>query len=162
MIRVSVNGRHHELDIDPATPLLYVLIDELGLNGAKYGCGLDQCGACTVLMGSEAVFSCTLPVSAVGAHAITTLEGLTANGPGTLRQAFEKEQAAQCGYCVPGMILRAEGLLRANRKPSEQQLRAGMQTNLCRCGTHMRILRAVRRAAVMRGGGVIDPAEPVT
>ena len=161
MIRVTVNGKDHRLEVDPATPLLYVLIDELGLNGAKYGCGLGQCGACTVLADREPVLACVLPVSAVGSRQVTTLEGLaSSDGPGVVSQAFEKEQAAQCGYCIPGMIMRTEGLLRANARPTEQQIREAMQTHLCRCGTHMRILRAIRRAAAMRGGGVVDPAEP--
>ena len=102
-------------------------------------------------------------MKAVGSRQVTTLEGLsTAGGAGVVPRAFEKEQAAQCGYCIPGMIMRAEGLLRANKSPTEQQMREAMQTHLCRCGTHMRILRAIRRAAAMRGGGVVDPAEPLT
>lgn len=162
MIRLKVNGTEHELELDPTTPLLYVLLDEFGLHGAKYGCGLGQCGACTVLADGMAVLSCLMPVSAIGSRQITTLEGLaTGSTPGAIQQAFEKEQAAQCGYCIPGMVMRAEGLLRANPRPTEQQLRTTMQIHLCRCGTHMRILRAIRRAAAMRGGGVVDPAEPV-
>lgn len=161
MVHLTVNGHNFDVQVDPMTPLLYVLIDELALNGAKYGCGLGQCGSCTVLIDNAPVFSCLLPVSAAESHQVTTVEGL-GSASGSLRHAFEREQAAQCGYCIPGMMLRAEGLLRATPRLTEQQLREGMQTNLCRCGTHMRILRAVRRAAAARGGGVLDPAEPVT
>jgi nicotinate dehydrogenase subunit A len=162
MIDLHVNGAPHRLDIDPTTPLLYVLRDELGLHAAKYGCGLGQCGACTVLVDDKPVFSCLTPVAALAGRAVTTVEGLgTTNKPGTVQQAFIAEQAAQCGYCIPGMIARAEALLRRTTTPSEAELRAAMQPSLCRCGTHMRILRAVRRAAKAMGGGVTDPAEPV-
>jgi nicotinate dehydrogenase subunit A len=155
-VRLKVNGREHVLDIDPGTPLLYALRDDLELNAAKYGCGLGQCGACTVLADGQAAFSCLLPVSAVEGREIVTVEGLgSAARPGRVQQAFIDEQAAQCGYCMAGMIMRAEALLRANPKPSEGDIRAGMQPNLCRCGTHMRILRAVRRAAGLPPG---DPA----
>ena len=147
-ITLTVNGRSRTLDIDPSTPLLYALRDDFQLNAAKYGCGLGQCGACTVLADGKAVFACLLPVAAAQGRQITTVEGLaTADGPGRMPAAFIAEQAAQCGYCIAGMILRAEALLRANPKPTEAEIREGMQPNLCRCGTHMRILRAVRRAA---------------
>jgi aerobic-type carbon monoxide dehydrogenase small subunit (CoxS/CutS family) len=147
-VRFILNGRDRQLDVDPATPLLYVLRDDLGLNGAKFGCGLAQCGACTVVVDGRAVFSCVLPVSAVAGKGVTTVEGLgTEAGPGRLQQAFEAEQAAQCGYCIAGMIMRAHALLEANPAPSEVEIRAHMEPNLCRCGTHMRILRAIRRAA---------------
>ena len=158
-----VNGRTHHLDVDPSTPLLYVLRDDLGLVAAKFGCGLGQCGACTVLVDDQPVFSCLTPIVALPGRQVTTVEGLgTEQHPGAVQKAFEIEQAAQCGYCIPGMIARAEGLLRRTTTPSEAEMRSAMSPSLCRCGTHIRILRAVRRAAAMRGGGVTDPAEPVT
>jgi aerobic-type carbon monoxide dehydrogenase small subunit (CoxS/CutS family) len=147
-VTLTVNGRQHVLDVDPSTPLLYVLRDDLRLNAAKFGCGLAQCGACTVLMDDKAVFSCVLPLAAAAGRKITTVEGLgTPQAPGRTPQAFIDEQAAQCGYCIAGMIMRAEALLRAKPRPTEAEIREGMQPNLCRCGTHMRILKAVRRAA---------------
>jgi nicotinate dehydrogenase subunit A len=148
MVKLSVNGRKHELDVEPETPLLYVLRDELALNGAKYGCGLGQCGACTVIVNSEAVLSCVTPVLLLEGKEVTTLEGLgTIDNPGPMQRAFIEEQAAQCGYCIPGMMLRAQALLQKNPRASDAEIRAHLQPNLCRCGTHMRILRAVRRAA---------------
>lgn len=163
MIELTVNGARARADVNPATPLLYVLRDDLHLHAAKFGCGLGQCGACTVLVDDRPVFSCLLPVGAIGGRAITTVEGLgTAEAPGDVQQAFLHEQAGQCGYCIPGMIARAEALLRRTTTPSEDEVRTAMAPSLCRCGTHMRILRAVRRAAVARGGGVVEPAEPVT
>ena len=163
MIDLTVNGATTRIDIDPATPLLYVLRDDLGLHAAKFGCGLGQCGACTVLVDDKPVFSCLLPVGAIGTRKVTTVEGLgTAAKPGDVQRAFLHEQAAQCGYCIPGMMARAEALLRKTVTPTEDELRTAMAPSLCRCGTHMRILRAVRRAAVMRGGGVVDAVEPVT
>jgi nicotinate dehydrogenase subunit A len=148
VITLKVNGQAHAVDADPATPLLYVLRDHLQLNGAKYGCGLGQCGACTVLVDGEPVFSCITPILVVQERAVRTLEGLgTAERPGVVQQAFIDEQAAQCGYCVPGMIVRAQALLEKNPAPTDDEIRAALNGNLCRCGTHMRILRAVRRAA---------------
>lgn len=162
MIELTVNGARARVEVDPATPLLYVLRDDLHLHAAKFGCGLGQCGACTVLVDDRPVFSCLLPVGAIGERAVTTVEGLgSAEAPGDVQQAFLYEQAGQCGYCIPGMIARAEGLLRRTIRPSEEEMRAAMAPSLCRCGTHMRILRAVRRAAVLRGGGVVDAAESV-
>jgi nicotinate dehydrogenase subunit A len=147
-MKLDVNGQVHDIASEPDTPLLYVLRDELHLNGAKYGCGLGQCGACTVLADGEAIFSCVTPVAALGGRRITTLEGLgTAARPGAVQRAFIEEQAAQCGFCIPGMIVRAEALLRAHPDPTEAQIRTALQPHLCRCGTHMRILKAVRRAA---------------
>ena len=155
---LNVNGAEHAVDADPATPLLYVLRDDLGLNGAKFGCGLGQCGACTVTVDGKAAYSCLLPVAAAQGRRLVTVEGLgTAAAPGVIQQAFETEQAAQCGYCIAGMIMRAKALLDATPRPTEAQIRAGMQPNLCRCGTHMRILRAVRRAA----GLPVEPAPAV-
>jgi aerobic-type carbon monoxide dehydrogenase small subunit (CoxS/CutS family) len=162
VIELDINGRRHALDVDPSTPLLYVLRGELGLNGAKFGCGLGQCGACTILVDGRAVFSCITPVAALAGRKVETVEGLgAAGGPGAVQRAFEIEQAAQCGYCIAGMIARAEALLRRTASPTESEMRSAMQPGLCRCGTHMRILRAVRRAAAMMGGGVADAAEPV-
>ena len=148
MITLKVNGQSHAVDADPATPLLYVLRDHLQLNGAKYGCGLGQCGACTVLVDGEPVFSCITPILVVQERAVRTLEGLgTAERPGSVQQAFIDEQAAQCGYCIPGMIVRAQALLEKNPAPTDDEIRGALNGNLCRCGTHVRILRAVRRAA---------------
>jgi nicotinate dehydrogenase subunit A len=153
MITLDVNGAAREVDADPDTPLLYVLRDQLGLNGAKFGCGLGQCGACTVLVDGRAVFSCVTPVSVLPGRKIRTVEGLgTAENPGPVQRAFIDEQAAQCGYCIAGMIVRAQALLERNPSPSEAEIRRHMAPNLCRCGTHMRILRAVRRAAGGMGG----------
>jgi nicotinate dehydrogenase subunit A len=155
-VTFNVNGADHKLDVDPSTPLLYVLRDDLGLNGAKYGCGLGQCGACTVQLDGKAVFSCLTPIAALEGRRIRTVEGLgTVQNPSVLQQAFEIEQAAQCGYCIAGMIMRAQSLLDRNPKPTEEAIRAHMQTNLCRCGTHMRILRAVGRASKMMSSNVV-------
>ncbi|HZP75122.1 MAG TPA: (2Fe-2S)-binding protein [Pseudolabrys sp.] len=149
MVTLTVNGRQHQTDAETDTPLLYVLRDELGLNGAKFGCGLGQCGACTVNVDGRAIYSCLTPIVALEGKEITTLEGLgTVDKPHPLQRAFMDEQAAQCGYCIAGMIMRANALLQNQPGASEAVIRAHMQPNLCRCGTHMRILRAVRRAAL--------------
>jgi nicotinate dehydrogenase subunit A len=148
MITLTVNGQSRQIDADPSTPLLYVLRDDFGLNGAKFGCGLGQCGACTVMIDDKAVFSCVTPISVLGARKVTTIEGLgTMDAPGPVQRAFIEEQAAQCGYCIPGMMMRAQALLVRNAKPSREEIRKHMATNLCRCGTHMRIEKAVERAA---------------
>jgi len=147
-ITLLVNGTSHRLDIDPATPLLYVLRGELGLEGAKFGCGLGQCGACTVIVEGEPVYACLVPVAALENRPVTTVEGLgTAEKPGPLQQAFIDEQAAQCGYCIAGMIMRAQALLDRNPVPTDSEIRTEMEPNLCRCGTHMRIIRAILRAS---------------
>ena len=136
------------VDVDPDTPLLYVLRDNLALKGPKFGCGLGQCGACTVHVAGEAVRSCGLPIDALSNRAVTTLEGLgTSTKPSKLQQAFIDEQAAQCGYCVNGMIMTSAALLAKNKRPSEADIRAALADNLCRCGTHKRIVAAVKRAA---------------
>ena len=159
MISLTINGVSHDVDADPDTPLLYVLRNDLALNGAKFGCGLGQCGACTVLIDDRPAYSCLMPIAALGRRTVRTIEGLgTPERPGVLPAAFEAEQAAQCGYCIAGMIMRAQALLERNNRPTETELRAHMAPNLCRCGTHMRILRAVRRAAAAMGGGVKDDA----
>ena len=148
MVTLEVNGQARQIDADPGTPLLYVLRDHLQLNGAKFGCGLGQCGACTVMVDGQAVFSCVTPISVLQGRRITTVEGLgTAENPGPMQRAFIDEQAAQCGYCIAGMMMRAQALLEHSRSPSEAEIRAHMSANLCRCGTHMRILRAIDRAA---------------
>jgi nicotinate dehydrogenase subunit A len=148
MIELNINGRTHPIDADPNTPLLYVLRDHLALSGAKYGCGLGQCGACTVMVDGQATFSCLTPISVLSGRRIKTVEGLgTIEQPGPVQRAFIDEQAAQCGYCIAGMIMRAQALLEKNPSPSEAEIRRHMMPNLCRCGTQMRILRAVRRAA---------------
>jgi nicotinate dehydrogenase subunit A len=151
-ITLNVNGVDHAVDADLSTPLLYVLRDDLKLNGPKYGCGLGQCGACTVHLDGEPIFSCLTPVAALAGRRIRTVEGLgTIEAPSILQKAFATEQAAQCGYCIAGMIMRAQALLEQSAAPSEAQIRAHMQPNLCRCGTHMRIIRAVKRAAAVWG-----------
>jgi aerobic-type carbon monoxide dehydrogenase small subunit (CoxS/CutS family) len=163
MIKLTVNGRSHEIDEDPGTPLLYVLRNTLELNAAKFGCGLGQCGACTVLVDDQPVFSCLFPIAGLQGSKVTTLEGLgTAANPGPLQRAFIEEQAAQCGYCIPGMMMRAQALLQRNPAPSDAQIREHMETNLCRCGTHMRILRAVRRASDELQKSTTDRAPKVT
>jgi len=150
---LNVNGREYAVDADPTTPLLYVLRGDLGLNGAKFGCGLGQCGACTVLIDGEAVYSCVTPIAALAGRRIRTVEGLgTVTNPSPLQQAFIDEQAAQCGYCIAGMIMRAQALLDRNQHPGDEEIRTHMQPNLCRCGTHTRILRAVGRAAGKASG----------
>ena len=148
MITLNVNGNSFETETDPDTPLLYVLRNEMELYGAKFGCGLGQCGSCTVLADGKPIFSCLTPISILAERAITTLEGLgTIDDPGPVQAAFIEEQAAQCGYCIPGMIMRAHALLSRTADPDETTIRQAMSPSLCRCGTHMRILRAVRRAA---------------
>ncbi len=145
---LTVNGEARVVDVDPDTPLLYVLRDNLALKGPKFGCGLGQCGACTVHVAGEAVRSCGLPIDALSNRAVTTLEGLgTSTKPSKLQQAFIDEQAAQCGYCVNGMIVTSAALLAKNKSPSEADIRAALADNLCRCGTHKRIVAAVKRAA---------------
>ena len=147
-INLKVNGVPRSVTAEPDTPLLYVLRNDFELNGAKYGCGLSQCGACTVLIDGQAVRSCVTPISALEKSEITTIEGLgSIDKPHVLQQAFIEEQAAQCGYCTNGMIMSAKELLDRNPRPSEPDVRAALASNLCRCGTHVRILAAVKRAA---------------
>lgn len=145
---VNVNGKRRRVEAEADSPLLYVLRDQLEMHGPKFGCGLGQCGTCTVHLDGQAVRSCVFPISAVGNRKVTTLEGLgSADKPSPLQQAFIDEQAVQCGYCINGMVMQAADLLKRTPKPTEQQVREGMSLNLCRCGTHQRIVRAVMRAS---------------
>jgi nicotinate dehydrogenase subunit A len=147
-LTITVNGEQHAVRAEPDTPLLYVLRNELGLNGPLFGCGLEQCGACKVLRGTGAVTSCRLPVGECAGANITTLEGLgTADEPHPVQQAFIEEQAAQCGYCINGMMITAAALIWRDAHPTDEQIRAALADNLCRCGSHLRIIRAVKRAA---------------
>jgi len=147
-IRLTVNGQDHDLSVDPSTPLLYVLRNDLQLNGPRFGCGLSQCGACTVHVGGRPVRSCSTPVSRVAGAPIVTLEGLgTADNPHPLQQAFLQVQAGQCGYCLNGMIMDAAALLASTPAPTDDQIKSALNRNLCRCGSHLRIVRAVKAAA---------------
>ena len=147
-ISLTVNGKTHNVEAEPDTPLLYVLRDNLELHGPKYGCGLGQCGACTVIINGEAVQSCLVPVSKVGKRAVTTLEGLgSTKKPHPVQQAFIDEQAVQCGYCINGMVMTTTAFLGRNKNPSDAEIKRALANNLCRCGTHVRIVRAVKRAA---------------
>jgi nicotinate dehydrogenase subunit A len=147
-LTLNVNGTDREISADPQTPLLYVLRNDLRLNAAKFGCGLGQCGSCTVVIDGKPVTSCTVPIMLLKGRRITTLEGLgSTQSPGVLQQAFIDMQAAQCGYCIAGMMMRAHALLTTHPDPSDGEIRAALDPNLCRCGTHMRILAAVRRAS---------------
>jgi len=151
-INIKVNGVSRPVPAEPDTPLLYVLRNDLELNGAKFGCGLAQCGACTVLIDGKAARSCVTPISAVATSEITTIEGIgSLDKPHPLQRAFMEEQAAQCGYCVNGMIMSAKELLDRNPRPTEADVRTALAGNLCRCGTHTRIIRAVLRAAHANG-----------
>jgi nicotinate dehydrogenase subunit A len=148
MMTLKVNGREHQVDAEADTPLLYVLREDIKLNAAKFGCGLGQCGACTVIVDGKAVLSCVTPMILLEGKQVTTLEGLgTESDPAPIQRAFMEEQAAQCGYCIAGIMMRAQALLQRNSRPTNEQIRSELETHLCRCGTHMRILRAVRRAA---------------
>ena len=147
-IRLTVNGRIHDVAAAPETPLLYVLRNDLALNGPKYGCGLGECGTCTVLIDGAAARSCVIPISGCEGRDIVTLEGLgTRDKPDPVQQAFIDEQAAQCGYCLNGMIMTTKALLAINPRPSESDMREALRYNLCRCGAHIEILRAAMRAA---------------
>ncbi len=155
MVTLLVNDKARTLDVDPDTPLLYVLRNDLALHGPRFGCGLAQCGACTVLLEGAAIRSCVTPVSSVERRKITTLEGLgSVAKPHPIQKAFIEEQAAQCGYCINGMIMTAKALLDKSPYPTDNEIKQALAGNLCRCGTHLRIVRAVRRAAAaMRRGG---------
>jgi len=160
MMTLKVNGQTRQIDADPDTPLLYVLRDDLKLNAAKFGCGLGQCGSCTVIVDGKAVLSCVTPLVLLEGKQVTTLEGLgTISEPAPIQRAFMEEQAAQCGYCIAGMMMRAQALLQKKKsKPTDEEIRTELQPNLCRCGTHMRILRAVRRAARLMDTAELSPS----
>jgi nicotinate dehydrogenase subunit A len=153
-LRLEVNGGARDVEVDdPATPLLYVLRNDLGLTGTTFGCGLAQCGACTVHVDGQAVRSCSMPVSAAVGRRITTIEGLgSPERPDALQAAFIAEQAAQCGYCTGGLVMTARAFLQQNRRPTESEVKQALAGNLCRCGSHVRVIRAVMRAAATMGG----------
>jgi nicotinate dehydrogenase subunit A len=153
-LTLHVNGAARTAEADPDTPLLYVLRNDLALTGTKFGCGLAQCGACTVLVAGRPVRSCVTPVSAVGSQPVTTIEGLgSPERPEPVQAAFVAEQAVQCGYCTAGMVVSARALLEQNRRPTEADVKQALAGNLCRCGSHVRVIRAVLRAAVTMPGG---------
>ena len=153
-IRLTVNGRIHDIAAEPDTALLYVLRNDLALNGPKYGCGLGECGTCTVLIDDVAARACAIPISGCVGRSITTLEGLgTRDRPDPVQQAFIDEQAAQCGYCLNGMVMQAAALLAREPNPSEARICSELSGNLCRCGTHVEIVAAVQRAALSMAGG---------
>ena len=159
-LSLKVNGREHALQVPPQSPLLAVLRNDLQLNGPKYGCGLGECGACTVLVDGVAARSCVIPAGGVEGREIVTLEGLgTRDAPHPVQQAFVDEQAAQCGYCLNGMVMMAAALLAREPQPSDERIVQELSCNLCRCGTHLEILRAVRRAAHLMQGGEGDDAD---
>ena len=147
VFNLNVNGKSREVDVDPSTPLLWVLRDHLDLVGTKYGCGIAQCGACTVHLGGVAMRSCTLPISAVGNQAVTTIEGLSENGDHPVQKAWIEKDVAQCGYCQAGQIMSATALLNSNPNPSDEEIEGAMSGNICRCGTYVRIKAAVKAAA---------------
>ncbi|MBU1822612.1 MAG: (2Fe-2S)-binding protein [Bacteroidetes bacterium] len=144
---LNINGKTRQVDVDPATPMLWVLRDHLDMPGTKYGCGIAQCGACTVHLNGTAVRSCQLPVSAVGNEAITTIEGLSEKGDHPVQQAWLEHDVAQCGYCQTGQIMTAASLLKSNPNPSDEDIESAMSGNICRCGTYLRIREAVKTAA---------------
>jgi isoquinoline 1-oxidoreductase alpha subunit len=150
-VKLKVNGKEHDLTAPEQMPLLWVLRDLLGLTGTKYGCGLAQCGACTVHLDGEAVRSCVLPVGMVGSRSVTTIEGLSSDGTHPVQRAWIEKDVVQCGYCQPGQIMAAAALLKAKRKPSDAEIDAALSGNLCRCGTYQRIRAAVRRASELAG-----------
>jgi nicotinate dehydrogenase subunit A len=165
---LNVNGQTHTVEVDPATPLLYVLSDDLGLRGPKFGCGLGQCGSCTVIAGGRAIRSCITPVSAISGAPVTTLEGLgTPERPHPIQQAFIDEQAAQCGFCLSGVILTAKAFLDQNPRATDTQIQQALSGVLCRCFVHARMFRAIRRYAdgtvsrrQARSGATVLPARP--
>ena len=144
---LNINGKTRQVDVDPTTPMLWVLRDDLDMPGTKYGCGMAQCGACTVHLNGTAVRSCQLPVSAVGNEAITTIEGLSEKGDHPVQQAWLEHDVAQCGYCQAGQIMSAASLLKSNPNPSDADIEGAMSGNICRCGTYLRIREAIKTAA---------------
>lgn len=153
MIKLTINKKKYDLDVDPQMPLLWVLRDVVGLTGTKYGCGMAQCGACTVHLNGEAIRSCVMPVSAVAGKEVVTIEGLAEKNDHPLQQAWQEVDVPQCGYCQSGQIMTAAALLRKNPNPSEQEIITAMQGNLCRCGTYLRIQKAVKKAAEIQKKG---------
>jgi aerobic-type carbon monoxide dehydrogenase small subunit (CoxS/CutS family) len=153
MISLQVNGKRYEVEVQPNTPLLWVIRESLGLTGTKYGCGISQCGVCTVHVNGEAIRSCVTPVSSVAGKEIVTIEGLSADGSHPVQQAWMAEDVPQCGYCHSGQIMAAAALLAKNPRPSDTDIDRAMSGNLCRCGTYQRIRRAIHRAAEMMGKG---------
>jgi aerobic-type carbon monoxide dehydrogenase small subunit (CoxS/CutS family) len=153
MISLQVNGKKYEVEVPPNTPLLWVIRESLGLTGTKYGCGISQCGVCTVHVNGEAIRSCVTPVSSVAGKEIVTIEGLSADGSHPVQQAWMAEDVPQCGYCHSGQIMAAAALLAKNPRPSDTDIDRAMSGNLCRCGTYQRIRRAIHRAAEMMGKG---------
>lgn len=147
IFNLKINGKEQQLDIDPSTPMLWVLRDHLKLVGTKYGCGIAKCGSCTILMGDVAVRSCQVPVSTVGNQSITTIEGLSENGDHPLQKAWLELDVPQCGYCQSGQIMNAAALLKANPSPTDEEIEASMNGNICRCGTYTRIKAAIKSAA---------------
>ncbi len=145
--KLKINGNTKEVDVDPATPVLWVLREHLNMPGTKYGCGVAMCGACTIHLNGAAVRSCQLPVSAIGTKEVTTIEGLSANGDHPVQKAWLEHDVAQCGYCQTGQIMAAAALLKATPKPTDAQIEAAMTGNICRCGTYLRIKAAVKAAA---------------
>lgn len=144
---LSINGKKQAVDVDPATPMLWVLRDHLNLTGTKYGCGIAQCGACTIHLNGTAMRSCMLPVSQVGSQPVTTIEGLSENGDHPVQKAWLEHDVPQCGYCQAGQIMNAAALLESNAKPSDEEIEAAMNGNICRCGTYTRIKAAIKTAA---------------
>jgi isoquinoline 1-oxidoreductase alpha subunit len=145
--QLNVNGKTHELNVDPTTPILWILRDHLNLVGTKYGCGIAQCGACTVHLNGIAVRSCQLPISSVGGNKLTTIEGLSENGEHPVQKAWLEHDVPQCGYCQSGQIMNASALLEANANPTEEEIEAAMHGNICRCGTYTRIKAAIKTAS---------------
>jgi isoquinoline 1-oxidoreductase alpha subunit len=147
IFKLNINGKEQQVDVDPATPILWVLRDHLNLVGTKYGCGIAVCGTCTILLGEMAVRACALPVAQIGSQPITTIEGLSENGDHPVQKAWLEHDVPQCGYCQSGQIMNAVALLKANPKPSEAEIEAAMYGNICRCGTYTRIKAAIKTAA---------------
>ena len=146
-INLKINGKNHSVDVDPATPVLWVLRDHLNLYGTKFGCGVAQCGSCTIHVDGKAVRSCVLPVGQVEGQAITTIEGLSEKGDHPVQKAWIEHDVAQCGYCQAGQIMTASALLEENPNPSDEEIKEAMQGNLCRCGTYLRVKEAIKTAA---------------
>jgi len=149
IFNLNINGKKQQVDVDPATPMLWVLRDHLNLVGTKYGCGIAQCGACTIHLGENATRSCQLPVSSVGDQAITTIEGLSEKGDHPVQKAWLEHDVAQCGYCQAGQIMSAVALLKANPSPTDAEIEAAMNGNICRCATYVRIKAAIKTAAAV-------------